>query len=259
MEIIKIENLSFSYGKKEIIKNINLEISENRFTGILGPNGSGKTTLLKNILGYLKNEKGKIYLNGKESFKFSQKERAKEISFVPQKSQITSGITVEEFVIMGRLPHLKNSFTGYSKKDRETAEKYIKELNLEKFLKRDVTSLSGGEFQRVLLARAFAQETKIVLLDEPTSALDLNHAVEIMEKIKRAADEKKISPVIVLHNINLAVMFCDDIILLKNGEVFAKGTPVEVITEENMEKVYNLKCKIFFTEDNLPYIIPQKK
>lgn len=259
MEIIKIENLRFSYDKKLILKEINLEISENKFTGILGPNGCGKTTLLKNILGYLKEESGKIFLNRKENYKFSQKEKAGVISFVPQKSQINSAVSVEEFVIMGRIPYLKNSLRGYSKEDRETAYKYIKELGLEKFVKRNVLTLSGGEFQKVLLARALTQETKIILLDEPTSALDLNHALEIMEKVKKLTAEKKITAAAVLHDINLAAMFCDEIILMKDGMIFAKGTPKEIYTKENMKKVYNLECEVFFTEEGTPYIIPKKK
>ena len=249
MEIIKIENLNFSYNKKKILKNINLEISENKFIGILGPNGCGKTTLLKNILGYLKGERGKIFLNGKENFEYSQKEKAKIISFVPQKSQMISPVTVEEFVIMGRLPYLKNSLSGYSKEDKETAFKYIEELGLEKFIKRNVLTLSGGEFQKVLLARAFTQETKIVILDEPTSALDLNHALEIMERVKKFTAQKKITAVGVFHDLNLAAMFCDKIIFMKDGTVFAEGTPKEVFTKENMKEIYNLECEIFFREN----------
>ena len=133
MDIIKIEQLKFSYDKKEILKGINLLITEKKLTGILGPNGCGRTTLLKNILGYLKAEKGEIFLRGRKSTEFSKREKAKFMSFVPQKSQIVSGITVEEFVFMGRLPHLKNSWDGYSEKDKKIAERYLKELKLEKF------------------------------------------------------------------------------------------------------------------------------
>lgn len=257
MSIIKIENLHFSYGNKEILKGINLEISQKKITGILGPNGCGKTTLLKNILGYFKGDQGNIFLNGKESKNFSQKEKAKLISFVPQKSQLMSAMTVEEFTLMGRLPHLKNSWGGYSENDKKITEKYLTELDLKKFAERKAVTLSGGEFQRVLLARALVQETKIILLDEPTSALDLNHALDLMEKVKENVKEKGLTSIAVLHDLNLAAMFCDEIIMLKEGKVFCKGTPKKVFTTENLKEVYDLDCSIFFTEEGIPYIIPK--
>lgn len=257
MSIIKIENLHFSYGNREILKGIDLEISEKKITGILGPNGCGKTTLLKNILGYFKGEQGNIFLDGKESRKFSQKEKAKLISFVPQKSQLMSAMTVEEFTLMGRLPHLNNSWDGYSKSDMEITKKYLAELDLEKFTERKAVTLSGGEFQRVLLARALTQETKIILLDEPTSALDLNHALDLMEKVRENVKEKGITAAAVLHDLNLAAMFCDELIMLKEGKVCCKGTPQKVLTKENLKKVYDLDCTVSFTDEEVPYIIPK--
>ena len=181
------------------------------------------------------------------------------MSFVPQKSQIVSGITVEEFVFMGRLPHLKNSWDGYSEEDKKIAERYLKELKLEKFREREVLTLSGGEFQRVLLARALIQETEVILLDEPTSALDLNHAVEIMQRIKKMILKNNITVVAVLHDLNLAAMFCDEIVMVKDGRIFCKGTPKEVFTSENLKEVYNLECVVYFIEDEIPYIIPKLK
>lgn len=257
MSIIKIENLHFSYGNREILKGIDLEISEKKITGILGPNGCGKTTLLKNILGYFKGEQGNIFLDGKESRKFSQKEKAKLISFVPQKSQLMSAMTVEEFTLMGRLPHLNNSWDGYSKNDMEITKKYLAELDLEKFTERKAVTLSGGEFQRVLLARALTQETKIILLDEPTSALDLNHALDLMEKVRENVKEKGITAAAVLHDLNLAAMFCDELIMLKEGKVCCKGTPQKVLTKENLKKVHDLDCTVSFTDEGVPYVIPK--
>ena len=259
MNIIDIENLTFAYGKRKILKGIELKISKNKLTGILGPNGCGKTTLLKNILGYLKEDTGKIILNGKSNKKYTQKEKAKLISFVPQKSQLMSGLSVEEFVLMGRLPHLKNSWDGYSKHDNEIATKFLKELNLNEFSKRQAITLSGGEFQRVLLARALTQEPKIILLDEPTSALDLNHALELMQKVKLAVSEKELTAVTVLHDLNLASMFCDELIILKDGKVYCKGTPKEIITKENLREVYNLECNIILDSEDKPYVIPRLK
>lgn len=259
MDIIEIENLDFSYEERKILKNINLSFSEKKFIGILGPNGSGKTTLLKNILGYLKYDVGKIILKNKDSKNFSQKEKARLMSFVPQKSKSIQGLNVEEFVLMARLPYLKNSWDGYEKEDKNIIKKYLKELNLENFSKRDISTLSGGEFQRVLLARALSQETEIILLDEPTSALDLNHAVDLMSKIKKIVLEKNITAIAVLHDLNLASMFCDEIIMLKDGEIFYKGIPKEVFTTKNLKDIYDLDGIISFTEEGTPYIIPKIK
>ncbi|MGY0394229.1 ABC transporter ATP-binding protein [Fusobacterium sp. SYSU M8A802] len=259
MDIIKIEKLNFSYGNRKILQGIDLNLKEKKLTGILGPNGCGKSTLLKNILGYLNGESGNIYIDNLKSSDISQKEKAKLISLVPQKSQLVSAMDVEDFVLMGRLPHLKNSWDGYSAEDKEIAKKHLCELELENFIKRKAPTLSGGEFQRVLLARALTQETKIILLDEPTSALDLNHALDLMKKVKENVIEKGLSAIAVLHDLNLAAMFCDEIVMLKDGKVYAQGTPKETLTVENLKAIYDLECSIFYTEEDIPYIIPKLK
>ena len=223
MEIINIENLNFGYGERQILNNLSLSIDKKKLVGILGPNGCGKSTLLKNILGYLQSSSGIIKIANKNSNEFSQKEKSKLISLVPQKSQLMSAMSVEEFVLMGRLPHLENSWKGYSREDRELAEKALNSLDLERFKKRTATTLSGGEFQRVLLARAITQDTEIILLDEPTSALDLNHAIELMEKVKEIVRKEGKTAVAVLHDLNLAALFCDELIMLKNGKLFVRG------------------------------------
>lgn len=259
MEIINIENLNFGYGERQILNNLSLSIDEKKLVGILGPNGCGKSTLLKNILGYLHNSSGTIKIANKNSNEYSQKEKSKLISLVPQKSQLMSAMSVEEFVLMGRLPHLENSWKGYSREDRKLAEKALNSLDLERFKKRTATTLSGGEFQRVLLARAITQDTEIILLDEPTSALDLNHAIELMEKVKEIVKKEGKTAVAVLHDLNLAALFCDELIMLKNGKLFCKGTPKEVLTKENLKEVYNLNCDIFYGKNDFPYIIPKIK
>ena len=259
MGIIKIEKLNFSYGRKKILDEINLEIKEKKLTGILGPNGCGKSTLLKNILGYLKSESGKIEILNKNSSEYTQKEKARYLSLVPQKSQLMSGMDVEDFVLMGRLPHLQNSWDGYSKRDKEIADHILKHMELEKFSKRKAVTLSGGEFQRVLLARALTQDTDIILLDEPTSALDLNHAIDLMEKVKDIIADNGKTAVAVLHDLNLAAMFCDEIIMMKEGKVYYRGTPKEVLNEENIKAIYELECSVLFTNEGVPHIIPKRR
>ena len=257
MAIINIEKLNYSYGRKEVLKELSLDIDENKLTGIIGPNGCGKSTLAKNII---------KYINGKfESFKImdtdirelTHKKIAQLISYIPQKSIIIPNISVFDYVLLGRFPLLKNSWDNYTKKDYEIVENNINLLNIKELRDRNIETLSGGELQKALLARALAQEAKILLLDEPTSALDLNNAVEFMKILKNISIKKKISVIIIIHDLNLASLFCDSLIILKDGRFIEKGSPKEVINEENIKSVYNLDCKVCYNENDKPYIIPK--
>lgn len=257
MAIINIEKLNYSYGKKEVLKELSLDIDENKLTGIIGPNGCGKSTLAKNII---------KYINGKfESFKImdtdirelTHKKIAQLISYIPQKSIIIPNISVFDYVLLGRFPLLKNSWDNYTKKDYEIVENNINLLNIKELRDRNIETLSGGELQKALLARALAQEAKILLLDEPTSALDLNNAVEFMKILKNISMKKEISVIIIIHDLNLASLFCDSLIILKDGRFIEKGSPKEVINEENIKSVYNLDCKVCYNENDKPYIIPK--
>ena len=257
MAIINIEKLNYSYGRKEVLKELSLDIDENKLTGIIGPNGCGKSTLAKNII---------KYINGKfESFKImdtdirelTHKKIAQLISYIPQKSIIIPNISVFDYVLLGRFPLLKNSWDNYSEQDYEIVEKNINLLNIRELKDRNIETLSGGELQKALLARALAQEAKILLLDEPTSALDLNNAVEFMKILKNISIKKNISVIIIIHDLNLASLFCDSLIILKDGRFIEKGSPKEVINEENIISVYNLDCKVCYNENDKPYIIPK--
>jgi iron (fe3+) ABC superfamily ATP binding cassette transporter ABC protein len=256
MAIINIEKLNYSYGRKEVLKELSLDIDENKLTGIIGPNGCGKSTLAKNII---------KYINGKfESFKImdtdirelTHKKIAQLISYIPQKSIIIPNISVFDYVLLGRFPLLKNSWDNYSEQDYEIVEKNINLLNIRELKDRNIETLSGGELQKALLARALAQEAKILLLDEPTSALDLNNAVEFMKILKNISIKKNISVIIIIHDLNLASLFCDSLIILKDGRFIEKGSPKEVINEANIKSVYNLDCKVCYNENDKPYIIP---
>ena len=257
MAIINIEKLNYSYGRKEVLKELSLDIDENKLTGIIGPNGCGKSTLAKNII---------KYINGKfESFKImdtdirelTHKKIAQLISYIPQKSIIIPNISVFDYVLLGRFPLLKNSWDNYSEQDYEIVEKNINLLNIRELKDRNIETLSGGELQKALLARALAQEAKILLLDEPTSALDLNNAVEFMKILKNISIKKNISVIIIIHDLNLASLFCDSLIILKDGRFIEKGSPKEVINEANIKSVYNLDCKVCYNENDKPYIIPK--
>lgn len=253
---IKINNLNFNYGDKQILKNMKLEIKKGKLTGILGPNGCGKSTLLKNILGYIgKENENNIEILGKKSKNYTHKEKSRIMALVPQKSNLMSSMSVLDFVTVGRLPHLKNSWEGYSKKDIDFVNEILEKLGLKKFSSRIALSLSGGEFQMVLLARALIQEPKILLLDEPTSSLDLNHAMDLMSTVKKLVENLNITGVVVLHDLNLASIFCDEIVLMRTGKLVYKGIPKEVLTEKKIKEIYNLDCKVIYNEGK-PYVIP---
>ena len=257
MAIINLEKLNYSYGKKEVLKELSLNIDENKLTGIIGPNGCGKSTLAKNIIRYINGKFEYFKIMDIDIRQLSHKKIAQLISYIPQKSTIISNISVFDYVLLGRFPLLKNSWDNYSEKDYEIVENNISLLNIEELRDRNVETLSGGELQKALLARALAQEAKILLLDEPTSALDLNNAVEFMKILKNISIKKEISVIIIIHDLNLASLFCDSLIILKDGKFIEKGSPKEVINEKNIKSIYNLDCKVCYNENDKPYIIPK--
>ena len=256
---ISIENTTFSYGLSEenLLDGINLNIEKGKFIGILGPNGCGKSTLLKVILKYLNPKEGIIKIENRELKEYTQSELAEILSFVPQKSSLTMPLTVEDVVYMGRVPYIKNRWTGFDREDREKVEKIMQMLKIDKFKNRVIFSLSGGEFQRVLLARALAQNTNIMLLDEPTSALDMNYALEIMRLTSYFVQNESLTAVMVLHDLNLASMYCDSIILLKNGKIAYEGTPKELFRPEILEEIYGFNCEVI-ENNGFSYVIPNK-
>ena len=256
---ISIENASFSYGlgEENLLDKINLNIEKGKFIGILGPNGCGKSTLLKVILKYLNPKEGIIKIENKELKEYTQSELAEILSFVPQKSSLTMPLTVEDVVYMGRVPYMKNKWIGFDREDREKVEKIMQMLKIDKFKNRVVFSLSGGEFQRVLLARALAQNTNIMLLDEPTSALDMNYALEIMKLTSYFVKNENLTAVMVLHDLNLASMYCDSIILLKEGKIAYEGTPKELFRPEILEEIYGFNCEVI-ENNGFFYVIPNK-
>ena len=257
MAIINIENLNYSYGKKEVLKELSLDIDENKLTGIIGPNGCGKSTLAKNIIKYINGKFEYFKIMDVDISQLSHKKIAQFISYIPQKSTIIPNISVFDYVLLGRFPLLRNSWDNYSEKDYKIVENNINLLNIKELKDRNVETLSGGELQKALLARALAQEAKILLLDEPTSALDLNNAVEFMKILKNISMKKEISVIIIIHDLNLASLFCDSLIILKDGKFIEKGSPKEVINEKNIKSIYNLDCKVCYNENDKPYIIPK--
>ncbi len=211
--------------------------------GILGPNGSGKTTLLKCINRALQPRAGTVFVEGKSISELSRREIATEMGVVPQNSGVNFPFTALEIVLMGRGPSLRR-FQTEGEKDLEIARKAMEITDVIEFANRSMTELSGGEKQRVIIARALAQQPKILLLDEPTLHLDVNHQIEILELVRDLVKSQMLTAVLVSHDLNLVARYCDKLILLEKGQVIAAGQVQEVLTRENMAKVFRIEAAI---------------
>jgi iron complex transport system ATP-binding protein len=253
---VDIQGLYFGYNEDLILKNINLSIDKGDFISIIGPNGSGKSTLLRNISSVLKPTKGIIKIDGKELKNYNTKELARKLAFVPQDTSIVYDFSVFDIVLMGRSPYL-GRFEREKKKDFEITKEALIMTDTFQFQDRSITEISGGERQRVIVARALAQEPEILLLDEPTSHLDINHQIEILHLLKRLNKEKGMTIIVVIHDINLASRFSNKVILMKSGQILSKGTPEQVITKENIKEAYGINIMISkcHYSDGL-YVIP---
>lgn len=253
---IEVESLYFSYGDSLVLRDINFKIEKGEFVSIIGPNGSGKSTLLKNMISIYKPNKGLIKIDGKELKEYKAKELAKKVAIVLQDTNIAYDFSVFDVVMMGRNPYL-GRFQNESYKDFQIVKDSLKLTDTLHLKDKSINQISGGERQRVIIARALAQEPKIILLDEPTSHLDINHQIEILSLLKKLNTEKNMTIVIVIHDINLAARYSNKMILLNKGEILSIGKPKEVITYENIEKAYNLNVVItknLYT--NSPYLMP---
>ena len=240
---LEIKELFFSYGKKEVLKNINISIKPGSFISIIGPNGSGKSTLLKIISTYLKPQKGNILLDSNKIQMYSRRDISKRISVVPQNTSLEFDFKVKDIVLMGRHPYI-DRFKGESKDDMEVSGKAMRYTNTMKLSHRMFSELSGGEKQRVILAQALAQEPEILLLDEPVSHLDLQHQVEILDLIKRMSTQENLTIISVLHDLNMASAYSDYIIMLKDGSILHEGKPETILNRKNIAEVFNINVHI---------------
>ncbi len=241
--LFKLNNISFSYSKFPVLKNIYLNIQEKEFTAIIGPNGSGKSTLLKLFGGILSTGPNKIYFKGQDITKIKRKSLATSISWIPQDHSMPFSFKVMEIVMMGRHPYLP-PLAFESDHDNQIAQNALKLTDTLQFHNKSFNQISGGEKQRVLLASAIAQEPEIMLLDEPTSALDLKYQIQILNILKLLNETKNTSLILAMHDLHLASKFCKRLILLKNGEIFADGTPQNVLKKEILEKVYEVEIDL---------------
>jgi len=241
--MIKIKNLSVGYFRKEVIENLSVDFEQGKFCALLGPNGAGKSTLLKSIIGFLIPEKGEVLIKNKSVSNWNKNELARNISFIPQDFKLQFDYLVEDLVLMGRFPYI-GYWQSYSPKDKEITQNVLKQLDLFKLRKKQFSQLSGGERKRVTIARALAQETDILLMDEAFANLDINHQLEIMQLLSEINLKQKKLIILVSHNINLASEYCQRILMMKHGKLIADGNPEEIITTENLKKLYKTNLKI---------------
>ncbi|GAB6266589.1 MAG: ABC transporter ATP-binding protein [Methanothrix sp.] len=248
---ITIKSLTFGYNGSMILDGLNLVVEDSEVLGLVGPNGSGKTTLIKCIDKILK-PKGSILIDGRDIDTVSRTDLAKRLGYVPQSSSTPLATTVFDTILMGRRPHIS---WRVSDSDLDKVADILGLLHLEYLAMRDFSQLSGGQKQKVLIARALAQEPEVLLLDEPTSSLDMKHQLEVMETISSLVKEKKISAVMALHDLNLASMFVDKLAILKGGKIYAAGEPIDLLNAKNIRDVYGVEAVVMNNLER-PYIVP---
>ena len=237
--MMDINDLNFTYNKKKVLEGVTFDIRPGEILGILGMNGCGKTTLLKNLNKNLEPEAGTILLQGEDMEEMNKRSIAQKIAVVPQGNEIKFAFTVKDIVSMGRIPFL-STFSGESSEDVRIIDEAIKMAGLEEYRDRYINTMSGGERQRVIIARALAQTPEIILMDEPTLHLDINMQFEALDLIYKLSREKGLTVVIVSHDLPLVARYCDRIIMLKDKKIFAMGEPEEILTSENTREVFRV-------------------
>jgi iron complex transport system ATP-binding protein len=257
--MLKIERLSVSYGTRRVLHGISLEVKTGEVVALIGPNGAGKSTLVRAASGVIPLLGGKIRTNGDDLAALPPMRRARYLAVVPQAVSLPPAFTAWETVLMGRTPYL--NFLGQtSAADEDLARRALERVKALDLAERRVGELSGGEQQRVLLARALAQSTPILLLDEPTAHLDLQHQVSLMETVRQLAHRDGLAVLIALHDLNLAARYADRVALLVQGEIKAVGTPRQVLTPELISAAYHLPVSVIphpFVD--APLVLPGSK
>lgn len=254
--MLKINNLSVFYGDRQILHEIQLEVHSGEIVALLGPNGAGKSTLIRSISGVIPTRNGNIFVDQKDVTSLSIMERARHISVVPQAISMPPAFTVWETVLLGRTPYL--NFLGQtSAKDEAIARQALEQVDVLHLIEKRMDEISGGEQQRVLLARTLAQDTPILLMDEPTTHLDISHQIDLLKLITKQAREKSLTVLIALHDLNLASMFADRIAIVQNGLLCVAGTPQETLTSEIINSVYHVPVHVVsHPQTGVPFVIP---
>ena len=243
--MLKVDELSGGYNGKDIIKNMTFHVEKGRILGILGPNGSGKSTLLKMISGVLKPTTGEILIEGQPLKSFEIKQLAKKMAVLPQLNASSFTNSVYDAVSLGRYPHQSGFFSSWSKEDEEIVQRAMESTGVSHYKNQYLEFLSGGEQQRVFIAQALAQNSELLLLDEPTNHLDIAHQKQILDMIRLEVELQGLTVISIFHDINLASLYCDELLLLEDGEMRAFGEPHEVIMQEQIADVYQARIATY--------------
>jgi len=255
--MLLVKELSVNFNKQSILDSVSFELHKGKILGLIGPNGAGKTTLLRAINGSINIDHGKIFFKKQDLLKIKDYERAKFIATVPQNRTIPAGFQVQQIVMMGRTPYL-NWFGKTTKRDKEISEQAMRHTDTYQLAKKMADELSGGEQQRIILARAFAQDTPLLLLDEPTTHLDIRFQMEFLDLLLDHVKKEKKSVIIAMHDLNQALRFCDEVLLLSQGKIYASGKPQIVLTEKKLSNVYQYPIRIRKSDKETPFFIYPK-
>jgi len=254
--VVDVHHLCHSYDDRSVLNGLTFSINPGEFFIVIGPNGSGKTTLVKVISGLLKLQHGNIRIMGKDIRTYSRKAMARRVAYVPQLFDIDFPFTVADVVLLGRSPHL-GIFGLESTKDIELARQAMSFTEVAHLADRRMDQISGGERQRALIARAICQEPEIIVLDEPTASLDIAHQLRVMDLMEKMKKEKNTTVIMVSHDINLAAMYADTLLMIHRGEAVKCGKPAEVLTYQSLESVYG--CALLVDDNplgNKPRVTP---
>lgn len=252
--MIEIKHLNYSIKTRHILEDISYSFAPGKIYGIIGPNGAGKSTILKHIMGLIHPPKGTIFYEGKDIRSFKAKDYARRISYVFQETPRDLDFTVYEILQMGRYTHM-NLMGDITAEDEALIEQVIKDLHLENLRNASIRNLSGGEAQKVFIARALVQNTPYLLLDEPTSMLDIHNSVELMHLIQEIKEKRNLTIIMVLHDLNLAFGTCDEMLVLENGKLVLSGPTQEVLKVPKLVSIYNDKVHLIQEKDQT-YIVP---
>jgi len=257
--ILKVENVNFAYDSDSVLEGITFEARKGEILGIIGPNGSGKTTLLRCLNKVLKPKVGTILLDEENICSVKQKEIAKLVAVVPQNSIHKFSFTVLDTVLMGRFPHL-GRFDRESERDFGIAQNCLRLCGVERLSSKLVTELSGGEYQKVIIARALAQQPRVLLLDEPTLHLDIHHQLDLLELLKTLAEQEELIVIMVSHDLNLAARYSNRLLVLKEGRIYKAGKPQDVLNSTCIKDVYKIDTEITISKiTGMLNIIPVSK
>jgi len=242
--MIELQNVSLGYDHRAILREVSITARAGQMLALVGPNGSGKSTLLKGITRVINLFSGRILIDSHDVRTIKQNELARLVATVPQSPALPGAFTAFEVVLMGRTPHL-GLLRSEGGKDLAVAWQAMQATNTQPFAERRVSELSGGERQRLVIARALTQQPRAMLLDEPTANLDINHQVEILNLVKGLCLEQSLTVIIALHDLNLAAQYCDRMVMLNGGTVYAEGTPLDILTAPNIKRVYGADVYVY--------------